>query len=105
MFSEIETIEQVSGLSWQRLQDWLARGWVETVITENGRIYGEIDVARLQLICTLRDELELDRDFVPTMLRLLDQVYGLRHDLRTVWQAIAAEPEDIRDRIIGRLAG
>lgn len=104
MYSEDETIAQVYGLSPQRLHDWVERGWVASVITEKGRIYGEIDVARLQLICTMRDDLELDRDFVPTMLRLLDQVYGLRKDLRAVWQAIAAEPAEIRDRITGRLA-
>jgi len=104
MFSESEAVARVSGLSAQRLSDFIERGWVASVITEKGRIYAEIDVARLQLICTMRDELEFDRDFVPTMLRLLDQVYSLRRDLRATWQAIAAEPAESRDRLVNRLA-
>ena len=103
MFSESETISRVRGLSALRLQSWVERGWVAAVFTEKGRIYGDIDIARLQLICTLRDEMEVDRDILPTMLKLLDQLYGLRQELRATWQAIAAEPEDIRQRIAGRL--
>ena len=103
MFSESETIARVSGLSAPRLNTWVERGWVASVITEKGRIYGEIDVARLQLICTMRDEMELDQDLVPTILRLLDQVYSLRRDLRTAWQAIAEEPAEVRARIVNRV--
>ncbi len=103
MFSESETISLVPGLSAQRLQAWVERGWVATVITERGRIFGDIDVARLRLICELRDEMEVDSDLLPTMLRLLDQFYSLRRELRTTWQAIAAEPEDIRARIVARI--
>ncbi len=103
MFSETETISRVPGLSPQRLQAWVARGWVMSVITERGQIFGEIDVARLRLICTLRDEMQVDRDLLPTMLKLLDQIYGLRRELRATWQAVAAEPEDIRDRILARI--
>ncbi|MCF6271716.1 MAG: helix-turn-helix domain-containing protein [Rhodobacteraceae bacterium] len=103
MFSERETISLIPGLSEARLQAWVERGWVATVITEKGRIFGDIDVARLRLICTLRDEMEVDQDLLPTVMRLLDQVYDLRRDLRTTWSAIAAEPENIRDRIAARL--
>ena len=103
MFSESETISRVPGLSAQRLQTWIDRGWVTTVITERGRIFGEIDVARLSLICALRDDMEVDSDMLPTLLKLLDQLYGVRRELRATWQAIAAEPEDVRDRIAARI--
>ena len=103
MFSESETISRVSGLSAERLQTWVERGWITTVITESGRIFGDIDVARLQLICTLRDEMDVDSDMLPTFLKLLDQLYGLRRELRATWQAIAAEPEEVRERIAGRI--
>lgn len=103
MFSESETISRVPGLSAQRLQSWIDRGWVATVITERGRIFGEIDVARLSLICTLRDDMEVDSDMLPTVLKLLDQLYGVRRDLRATWKAISFEPEEVRDRILSRL--
>jgi len=103
MFSESEAISLVPGLSETRLHTWVERGWVASVITEQGLIFGDIDIARLRLICTLRDEMELDQDLLPTVMKLLDQVYDLRRELRDTWQAIAAEPEDIRDRIAARI--
>jgi len=103
MLSEREAISSISGLSAHRLKTWVERGWVTTIVTENGPIFGEIDVARMQLICTLRDDLEVDTEVLPAMLNLLDQLYGLRRELRATRQAIAAEPEDIRQRIGKRI--
>lgn len=104
MFSETDVISRVSGLSSARLQICLERGWVIASNGDTGPRFAEIDVARLRLICTMQDDMELDEDLLPTMLSLLDQVYGLRHELRSVLQIIAEQPEDIRDRIVASLA-
>lgn len=100
MYSEREAIMQVRGLSETRLQFCVHEGWVVATTGENGLIFAEIDVARLQLICTLLDDMSVDSDIVPTMLSLLDQVYGLRRDLRCVMRAVSAQPEEVRTQIL-----
>jgi len=38
-------------------------------------------------------------DGVPAVLSLIDQVYGLRNELRRVGQAIEAQPDTVRKAI------
>ena len=87
----------------RRLKVWLERGWVTAVYTEQGVQFSDLDMTRLQLICELQDEMSVDEDFVPTVLSLLDQVYGLRRELRRVMNAVAAQPEPVRSQIIDRM--
>ncbi len=103
MYSEKETLTRVAGLSARRLHIWLERGWISATHDPNGLRFGDIDVARLQLICTLQDDMEVDEDLLPTLLSLLDQVYGLRRELRGVLHAIAAQPEGVRHDIMARI--
>ncbi|MCP5037958.1 MAG: hypothetical protein GY945_10205 [Rhodobacteraceae bacterium] len=100
MFSERDTIRQVPGLSKSRLQICIREGWVSAATGEQGLSFAEIDVARLQLICTLQDDIGVDTDLLPTLLSLLDQVYGLRQDLRDVMRAVDAQPSDVRAQIL-----
>ncbi|HGG04831.1 MAG TPA: hypothetical protein ENK28_05180 [Aliiroseovarius sp.] len=103
MYNERDVLKRVRGLSQTRLQMWVREGWVSAVAGEQGMAFADIDVARLQLICTLQDEMEVDADLLPTLLSLLDQVYGLRRDLRRMTRAVAAQPEEVRNRILRTL--
>ena len=103
MYNERDVLKRVRGLSQTRLQMWVREGWVSAVAGEQGMAFADIDVARLQLICTLQDEMEVDADLLPTLLSLLDQVYGLRRDLRRMTRAVAAQPEEVRNRILRML--
>ena len=103
MYSSSETIARVSGLTAERLEFCIEQGLVYTSIGHSGPVFGEIDVARLRLICTLQDEMDVDDDMLPSILSLLDHVYNLRRGLRMVARAIASEPKDIRLRILERL--
>jgi chaperone modulatory protein CbpM len=38
------------------------------------------------------------------MLSLLDQIYGLRNELRTVMRAIDAQPDEVRRQIFDALS-
>ena len=80
--------------------------WVEAacVRLEPGSDPGflAIDVARLRLIRELSEDLDLDRESIPVVLELLEQVYDLRRRLRAVAEAVADEPEESRRRILLR---
>ena len=51
--------------------------------------FEEIDYARLQLIQFLRIEMEANEDLVDIVLTLLDQVYGMRQQMRMLEQKLA----------------
>jgi chaperone modulatory protein CbpM len=67
-----------------------------------GYRFRRVDVARLRLIRELDEDLALDRDAIPLVLGLLDQVYDLRRRARALAAAVADEPEEVRRRVLGR---
>lgn len=90
LFSDLPVIE---------LTEWVERGWVLPDSAESGWIFHEIDVARVRLIHDLRRDMDVAADTMPLVLSLLDQVYELRGRLRTVLQAVQAQPADVRQAI------
>jgi len=98
-FSEDDLIVQVRHLSVQRLHKWIRLGWVRPDRVEGAAVFHEVDIARVRLLHDLEHELEFDEDTVPLVLSLLDQIHGLRNELRSLVAAVDEQPQDVRDRI------
>jgi chaperone modulatory protein CbpM len=92
-------IRLVNGLGREELRHWITERWVRPEGGTEGYVFHEVDVARVQLIFELRHELAIDEEAMPVVLRLLDQVYGLRRRLRLLNQVIEAQPETLRQTL------
>ena len=101
---EQEVLVGFMGLRRETLHIWIERGWVTPKRGRGGLRFREIDVARVRLIYEFSIELELDEDAIDVVLSLLDQVHGLRHQLRRLAGAVNAQPDDVRRRISLMLA-
>jgi len=97
--SETQVIEAIGTLSANELRLWIREGWIMPVSSDDGPVFDEVDVARIRLVCQLRDDLNLKEEVMPVVLSLMDQLYGLRHELRALARAIEHEPEEVRYRI------
>lgn len=104
MHNLAELLAMVHGLTEERVAAWIARGFVVPEDVQGERLFADIDVARVRLICELEDELALDPDAVAVLLSLLDQVYTLRSQLRFMTEALAGQPAEVRDAILMALA-
>ena len=78
---------------------WIAQSWVLPVEEDGELLFDEIDRARIQLIVELRRDLEVNDEAIPVVLRLLDQVYGLRHALDELRQGIMGLSEASRTEL------
>lgn len=99
MMGENDILSHYIGLQRETLHIWIEQGWVIPKRGDSGYWFREIDVARVGLIYEFSTELELDDDAMAVILPLLDQVHGLRHQLRSLANAVSAQPEDVRQRI------
>lgn len=100
---EVEVAGLVPGLEHVELRRWIDVGWVRPA-SEDGRYrFREVDVARVRLVHEIIVEMHIGEDSIPLILSLLDQVYGLRRQLRSLASAIEAEPEDVRRSIARRM--
>src|SRR4051812_40099272 len=78
------------------LDRWIENGWVRPDALSGAVLFREIDVARVRLIAELRYDLAVDEEAVPLVLSLLDQLYGLRRQIRLMREVIAVQPDEIR---------
>lgn len=92
---EAEVVEAVGTVSVAELRVWCAAGWVSPARGEAGPVFDEVDLARIRLVCGLRDDLGLDEGAIPVVLSLVDQLYGVRHELRALARAVEQQPDDV----------
>ncbi|TCR93246.1 chaperone modulator CbpM [Rhizobium sp. BK376] len=85
------------------LDVWVEQGWVVPRSTEKGRQFRDADVARGRLILDLIDTMGVNEAGVDVAMDLLDQVHSLRGTLRELVEALNAEDEAVRRRIVAKI--
>jgi chaperone modulatory protein CbpM len=86
------------------LHAWIEQNWVLPVEEDGDFLFDETDFARVKLIAELRNDLGVNEDAIPVVLRLLDQVYSLRRALSDLNEAIQELPESAQDQLRDHLA-
>jgi chaperone modulatory protein CbpM len=99
VFSEQELIVEVRDLELPRLHKWIRLGWVRPERHEGAARFHDVDLARVRMLNELEHALGFDDETVPLVLSLLDQIHGLRCELRNLARAIDEQPEPVRTRI------
>ena len=81
----------------QVLATWVDYGWITR--RRDLRDLSEVDLARVQLIRDLRDDMGVNDEGIAVILDLVDQIHGLRRTLRGLMGAVSSEPEEVQRRI------
>lgn len=85
------------------LSAWIEQSWVRPMKSGEGWQFDDGDVARLELICELRREMEINDDALPVVLSLLDQLYAARQTLRHVRDALLKLPDPTLADVLARV--
>lgn len=102
--SEQEVIAAVDRLDGARLARFVRTRMILPVGSAGGHAaYRQVDIARLELLCDLCDDFELDDDALGIIMGLIDQLHGTRSDLGALMSALAQESEEVRERVKARL--
>lgn len=99
LFSEDEAVARVARLTRAQLVTFVQARIVTPVHSERGPVYRRLDLARMELLCELSEQFDLDSDALGIVISLLDQLHGVRAELRCLVEAIAEEPPEVRSRI------
>ncbi len=94
MLSERDIIAKIQHLTVTRLRVWVQQGWIRPVAKAE-EAFTEADMARAALIRDLEDKLGFDEEQVPVLLSLIDQIHGLRVELKTILEVLDDLPEDV----------
>lgn len=102
--SEDETIAAVGRLDRARLVRFVRSEVIRPADAGGRMVFRRVDVARLELLCDLCDDFDLNDDALGLVMHLVDQLHGTRNDLRALMQALGDEPAEVKSRVQGRLA-
>lgn len=94
-----QTLAELPELDATQLQRYIGAGVVVPVQSETGPLFRELDIARLHLVMDLAEGYHLDEDALGLVLSLVDQLHGLRGDMRAILDAVAREPVETRLRL------
>jgi len=94
-----ELLTRHRGLERRELTRWVENRWVLPERHAETWVFHEVDVARVELILDIRRDFAIDDEAMELVLGLLDQVYGLRRQMRRLCDAVATQPQEVRDAI------
>jgi chaperone modulatory protein CbpM len=97
LFDEI--LIRYRGLERGELSRWVENRWVLPERHAETWVFHEVDVARVELILEIRRDLAIDDEAMGLVLGLLDQVYGLRRQMRQLCDAVASQPREVQNAI------
>ena len=96
-----ELLSLVPELSSEALDALTGAGIIQPVQAETGPRFRKMDAARVQLALDLEDVYGLDTEALGLVLSLIDQLHGLRGEMRAMLRALAEEPPETRARLRG----
>jgi chaperone modulatory protein CbpM len=102
MPTEQDVVARVQSLTVTRLRVWVSQGLIKPA-DKAAHTYSEADIARADLICTLEDELGFAEEDVPVLLNLIDQIHGLRSELRGLLEVLDELPPEMRSTVRMRI--
>ncbi len=98
----IETLcLRIRGLRQDDLERWIGQAWVRPDGEPGRYLFHDIDVARVQLILELREQMQVNEEALPVVLSLLDQLYEARRRMRRVRDALdQATVAELRQEVL-----
>jgi chaperone modulatory protein CbpM len=103
-YSEEDVIARVERLDRVTLVSFIEADFVRPERRDAGFVFQRIDIARLELLCDLSQDLELDETALGVVVSLLDQLHAARQERAALRRAIAAIPEELQVQIRAALA-
>ncbi len=98
-YSESEAVATVERLTVTRLRTYVAAECVAPEERDGGLAFSDADLARLELLSDLSEGFDLDEEALGLVMSLIDQIHGLRRELRALGEAVGAEPDEVRARV------
>jgi chaperone modulatory protein CbpM len=103
LFTDDEVIMIVTRLNRQQLGRYVEADLVRPLSAEEGIFFRKVDIARLELLCDLAQDLDLDEGAVGIVVSLVDQLHGTRRELVMLTEVIQTLPTDLQSRIVAAL--
>ncbi|MBE9477342.1 MAG: hypothetical protein IME92_09345 [Proteobacteria bacterium] len=98
-YSEDQVIAAIATLTRTQLVSFIEAEIIVPLHTEDGIVFRQVDLVRIELLCELTEHFSLNDDALSIIISLIDQLHSTRAELDCILQAAKAEPGDVRARL------
>lgn len=102
-YSEDDVVATVTRLTRHQLVYFVEHGFVRPERIAGGHVFRRVDIARLELLCDLSQDLDLDETGLGIVISLIDQLHAARQDLATMARALDALPAELRTQLMAEM--
>jgi chaperone modulatory protein CbpM len=102
-YSEDDVVATVTRLTRSQLVSFIECNFVRPEREADAYVFRRIDLARLELLCDLSQDLDLDETGLGIVISLIDQLHTARQDLATLASMIDALPTELQTGIMAEL--
>lgn len=99
-FSQAEVVASISRLTHAQLQRFLQADFVRLLRDPAGFVFRQSDSARLELLCDMTLDLELDAAALAVVVALRDQLHSARAERNALAARLRALPAAVQAQII-----
>lgn len=95
-----ELIDSIAALRREDLELWIGEAMIHPSEQQGKAVFGTAECARVQLICTLYYDMDIEAETLPIVLDLIDQLYETRKRLNTLSYAVLVQKDEVRRAIM-----
>ncbi len=99
LFSEDQVIATVSRLTRKQLVTFVEAEIVSPHRSGKTVTYRQVDIARIELLCELSEDFDLNTDALGVIISLVDQLHDARAELRAVLEVLQRQPTELRHQV------
>jgi len=98
-YSEDQAIAAIASLTRTQLVSFIEAEIIVPLHTDNGIVFRQVDLVRMELLCELTEHFSLNDDALSIIISLIDKLHSTRGELDSLLLAIKDEPGDVRARL------
>ena len=81
------------------VERYIAHEWLRPVAHKAGWYFEEIDIARIELVYHLTQDVQVNEHGMDVVLSLLDQLYGMRARMQSLTHAVTQQSPEVQSEI------
>ncbi len=82
------------------IEAWMRDGLVKPEKHKGAQVFSEAECARIQLVCTLHYDLDIELNSMQVIMSLLDQLHDTRERLQRLSGAVLAQDKTVQSSIL-----
>ena len=103
-FTQDDVIATITRLTHVQLVSYIEAAFIQPEQSDGGYLFRQVDIARLELLCDLSQDLGLDENALVVVISLIDQLHIARQERAAITRAIHTLPADLGNRILAAVS-